>query len=265
MKTLVSGDCNPQNIFSLVDPTKFSEGEFEAEVHRALQCLMPDYDCRVFSGAFNHEGVQRKPDIAMVHRTLSHWFVAEVELVGHSLDAHVLPQLRCFRFGEPDATCVASLQNAFNDLKMSAHQAKQILENIPRATVCISNIRDAAWVSALRGLDVELLTVSVYEGKSGKRAYELDGNLSVRKEHLGYAQYSAIHAAIKVPRSIPIPLGHLQIDDQFGTPTDWMATDDDGSVWLTKRDGISLIPHLAWVQLIRSFDGRLGLRLPSYA
>ena len=32
MKTLLTGDCDPQNIFTLVDPTKFSESEFEAEV-----------------------------------------------------------------------------------------------------------------------------------------------------------------------------------------------------------------------------------------
>lgn len=262
MKTLLTGNCDPQNIFTLVDPTKFSEGEFEVEVHKALQCLMPAYHCRVFSGAFIHEGVRCKPDLIMMHWTWSHWLVAEVELVGHSLDGHVLPQLRCFRFGEPDATCVASFQSAFADQNIDANQAKQILENIPRSTVCISNIRDPEWVCSMRGLDTELLTVTVYEGKDGKRAYELDGNVSVRKEHLGYAQYSAINAAIKVPKSIPIPLGHLQIEDQFGTPTDWTATEDNGFVWLTKNDGVSLIPHQAWVQIIRNFDGRLGLRLP---
>ena len=52
MKKLVTGECNSDNIFHLVDPTAFVEIDFEAEVVKALTCLQPDYWCGVFAGTF---------------------------------------------------------------------------------------------------------------------------------------------------------------------------------------------------------------------
>lgn len=109
MRKLLTGECHPDNIFQLVDPTTYVEGDFEAEVVKALSCLMPEYRCGVFAGAFVLEGERRVADLALVHKSLSHWFVVEVELAGHSLEHHVLPQVRCFRYGDPEHSCVTSL------------------------------------------------------------------------------------------------------------------------------------------------------------
>ena len=38
MKMLLTGECCINNIFSIVDPTSFAEGNFESEVVKALQC-----------------------------------------------------------------------------------------------------------------------------------------------------------------------------------------------------------------------------------
>src|SRR5690348_1995182 len=99
--------------FSLVDPTSFAEIAFEAEVVKALARLYQDYWCGVFAGAFLFETDRRVADLALIHKSLSHWFVVEVELISHSLEGHVLPQIRCFRFGRPEDSCVTSLCNGF--------------------------------------------------------------------------------------------------------------------------------------------------------
>ena len=39
MKKLLTGECNEDNIFLLVDPTTFVEIDFEAEAIKALSCL----------------------------------------------------------------------------------------------------------------------------------------------------------------------------------------------------------------------------------
>ena len=69
-------------------PLDFVEIAFEAEVVKALTCLFPDYWCGVFAGTFLLEGERRSADLALIHKSLSHWFVVEVELAGHSLDRH---------------------------------------------------------------------------------------------------------------------------------------------------------------------------------
>ena len=52
MKKFLTGECHDDNIYHLVDPTVFLEGDFEAEVIKALTCLQPGYWCGVFAGAF---------------------------------------------------------------------------------------------------------------------------------------------------------------------------------------------------------------------
>ncbi len=99
MKIFVSGACHPQNIFTLIDPTAFSEAQFEVHVLGALQCTYPDYYCIPFRGGFSFDGETHEADLALVHRSFSHWYVLEVELVSHSLHGHVVPQVRSFRYG----------------------------------------------------------------------------------------------------------------------------------------------------------------------
>lgn len=43
MKKILTGECSEDNIFELVDPTSFLEIDFEAEVVKALTCLLPEY------------------------------------------------------------------------------------------------------------------------------------------------------------------------------------------------------------------------------
>ena len=260
MRMILTGEYRTENIFTLLDPTQFSEIEFEAEVHTALKYLMPDYYCRVFSGSFVLENERRMSDLAMIHHDLSHWLVVEVEIAGHSLDGHVLPQVRCLRFGEPSPTCLTSLCNAFPEF--SAQQAKSILDHVPRSTIVVTNVHDPVWNVALRGLDTEVLTVSVFEGSNARRAYELEGKVSVRRESLGFAQFSATNNSIKVAKSCRLPIGLLQIEDQFGNIGDWTVTEAHDALWLTKNKGNALLPHNEFVQLIRALDGRVSLRAP---
>src|SRR6185437_7430781 len=109
MKKLLIGDCKDKNILNLVDPATFLETDFEAEVVKALTCLEPSYWCGEFAGTFVLQGERRSADLALIHKSLSHWFVVEVELAGHSLEHHILPQVRCFRYGEPEQSCLTSL------------------------------------------------------------------------------------------------------------------------------------------------------------
>ena len=54
---------------------------------------------------------------------------------------------------------------------------------------------------------------------------------------------------------------HGRSDDQFGNPTDWTIREDTGVLWIRKDHGPALIAHDSYVQIIRSFDGRISIRL----
>lgn len=258
MKKLVTGECNDDNIFHLVDPTAFIEIDFEAEVVKALTCLQPDYWCGVFAGTFVLEGDRRSADLAMIHKSLSHWFVVEVELAGHSLEHHVLPQVRCFRYGEPDQSCIASLIHAFSAI--SPEQAGALLQHVPRYVAVVGNLPDAEWSTSLHALDAQYLTVSIYRDRNGRSAHEVEGRLVARTESLGFARYSAIDNCLRIHKGCGLPVGQIQIVDQFGNPASWTIREKSGVLWISKDRGPSLLNHESYVQLIRTSDGRVSLR-----
>jgi len=258
MKKLMTGECHEDNVFHLVDPTLFIESDFEAEVVKALTCLLPDYLCGVFAGAFILEGERRIADLALIHKSLSHWFVVEVELAGHSLEQHVLPQVRCFRYGESELSCVTSLVNGFRELDVK--QAEMLLRYVPRYVAVVGNLSDPIWKAALQAVDAQYMTVSVYRDHQGRTAHEVEGRLAVRAESLGFAQYSAIDNCLRIPKSSRLPVGNIQIMDQFGNVGDWTIRETAGVLWIYKNYGPALIPHDSYVQIIRTLEGRISLR-----
>ena len=259
MRRMVAGDCREENIFQLVDPTGFVEIDFEAEVVRALTCLMPDYMCGVFAGTFVLEGERRSADLALIHKSFSHWFVIEVELAGHSLDGHVLPQVRCFRYGEPEESCLTSLTRAFSEITRA--QAGTILNFVPRYVAVVSNLQDPEWTRSLRALDVQHLTLSVYRGNDGRTAHELEGQLTARSESLGFAQFSAVNNCLRINKGCGLAVGAIQIHDQFGNLGTWVVHEDAGTLWIRKKQGPTLIDHMSYVQIIRSDAGRIHLKI----
>lgn len=258
MKRLLTGECNEHNIFHLVDPTGFLEIDFEAEVVKALTCLLPDYWCGVFAGTFLLEGERRSADLALIHRSLSHWFVVEVELAGHSLRQHVLPQVRCFRYGDPEPSCVSSLLTAFNTL--TREQATALLKYVPRYVAVVANMSDPEWETSLRALDVQLLTVSIYRDRSGRSAHEVSGRLVAHTESLGFARFSEIDKCLRINKGCGLPIGTVQIVDQFGNLASWTIREGSGVLWISKDRGPTLLEHEGYVQIIRTFDGRISLR-----
>lgn len=258
MRRLLTGDCNEENVFHLVDPTGFIEIDFEAEVVKAMTCLLPEYCCGVFAGSFLFEGQRRVADLALIHKNLTHWFVVEVELAGHSLERHVLPQVRCFRYGEPDQTCISSLLSAFPFL--SREQATKLLKFIPRYVAVVGNLPDPEWATALRAIDAQYLTVSVYKNKSGRTAHEMEGKLIASSDSLGFARFSATDNCLRINKGCGLPLGNVQIFDQFGTPAPWTIREASGVLWISKDRGPALLSHESYVQIIRSIDGRIFLK-----
>lgn len=258
MRKLLVGDCHDGNIFSLVDPATFLETDFEAEVVRALTCLEPNYWCGVFAGTFVLQGERRSSDLALIHKSLSHWFVVEVELAGHSLEHHILPQVRCFRYGEPEQSCVTSLTRAFGAI--TREQASALLSYVPRYVAVVGNLPDPEWSAALHAVDVQHLTVSIYRDRSGGLAHEVEGRLVASVESLGFAWYSEIDKCMRISNGCGLPKGQVQIVDQFGNAGTWTVREQSGVFWISKDQGPTLLRHDCYVQLTRTWDGRIAIR-----
>jgi hypothetical protein len=261
MKTLMFGECAVERTFALRDPNFPTEAEFEYLAAKAIACAYPNYRCVMFGGAFLFEGRVSRPDLALVAQDFSHWFVIEVELVTHSLILHVLPQLRAFRYGEPQADCASILAKCLN---ISPSRAQTLVRHVPKEVAVIANKRNLEWQMAFRGLDVQMLVVSVYDSSQGQMAFEIEGALQRSLENIGFGEYSATDRSIKFHRGTALPIGRVQVADSDGAPSWWIIGAATEALWMTKETGSLDVDNGAFVQLIRTVEGQLVLkRLPT--
>jgi hypothetical protein len=257
MSTLLVGDCAHNNLFQLWDADAAKEAEFEYIVARALMCIYPGYHCILFGGGFRLDGEVSRPDLALVAKDYSHWFVIEVELVSHPLYHHVLPQVRAFQYGRPEPDCISILAR---QLKLPESQIETFLRIVPRSVAVAVNKRHRDWEIALGSLQVQLLVVSAYRSPAGIEAVEVDGRLDVLQEHLGFAVFFATDRSLRLPKTTNLPDGEIMITDVDGTCAMWTVARDGQFTWVTKNKGVPDFPDGVQVQLIRAFGGRISVR-----
>lgn len=258
MKLLLTGDGMPGEALQLCDPDSVSETEFEHEVVGALARAYSRYVCFLFGGTFVHpECGAKRPDLVLVAKDLSHWFVVEVEIGSHSLEHHVLPQVRAFVYGEPQADCASSLASK---LEISQQRAETLVRLVPKAVAVITNRRDDQWSAAIRALNAQMLVMSRFSSPSGLRAVGIEGELRAVQESLGFGKFSAVDRSVRFPRRTPLPEGVIELVDQSGAATDWRVSFGVGALWVTKVLGTPSISDGHVLQLVRTRDGRLLLR-----
>lgn len=257
MKRLMVGDCVLEKLFSVSDPDAPIEIDFEASVVKALSCFYPKYDCIVFGGSFLHEGKVAKPDLALVAKDLSHWFVIEVELLSHSLEGHVLPQVRTLRYGSPQDNCAAILSR---ELGWSYESSRTFVQVAPRGTAVVANKRDIRWEQMLAGVPVQYLSLIKFLTVGGEEAVELEGTLEIDRRHLGFGTYSAADRSFRFPPLTDIPEGQISIRDDYGAHGVWHCRRDAANVWITKENGVPAIPDRSVMQLVKLADGPFALR-----
>lgn len=250
--------CTPETVFKLADPDAPTEIELEACAVRAFACIYPRYKCVVFGGDFEYEGRISRPDLALVARDHSHWFIVEVELLTHSLEGHVIPQVTAFQYGEPQANCAPILAR---ELGIHVAEAEMIVDRVPRSVVVLANDFDPDWHVSLRALRTQFLSLSRFTTPSGEEAFELFGTIQVVRESIGFGTYSAIDGTIRFARDVRLTDGLVQIEGVRGSSATWRVVRDSGSAWVTKELGKPDLPDAGLIQLVRTFDGRISLKL----
>jgi hypothetical protein len=257
MRTLVLPQGPAWDLFDLCDPDAPNETEFEAITALVLGRAYAAYRCVVFGGAFQHEGEVRRPDLALVARDYSHWFVVEIEMLSHSLVGHVLPQMRALRFGEPQEDCAPVLAR---ELSLQISQARTLVRVVPRTTVVVANGDNRDWQIALRALDVGYLSVSAFRSADGREAFEIRGTLAPVTESIGFGVYVLADGALRMARTVRLPDGPVQIVAEYGSVGLWTVTRDARFTWVSKDRGQPSLPDDARVQLLRTVEGRVLLR-----
>src|ERR1700735_2188377 len=126
MNTIVTA-YPPVTAFELCDPSGVKEPEFEDVVYRVLNQLRPDCTIFPFHPKVYYNDTVWIPDLAVVDKGFTYWFVVEVETATHHLEKHVIPQVAAFCEGRYDGNTVDILSAA---LGVSMQQAETLFATI---------------------------------------------------------------------------------------------------------------------------------------
>jgi hypothetical protein len=256
MTAILSGNC--ERIFSLQDPDAPNEDEFEFVVGKALKCFMPKYHVSVFEGSFRLNLEIFRPDLVVVAKDFSHWFVVEVELVSHSLARHVLPQVRAFTYGDPLPDCSRKLAKA---LDVSLDRASALLNFVPRSVGVVANRRSREWEAQLSALGVSFLVVQSFaDAQNNGTAVTVDGEFFSPSFSLGFGTYSAVDQALRFHKAVKVPEGDIQLKDEEGAVSIWTVRRNESNAWINKRSGKPALFDGQGVQLVKSQAGEILMR-----
>lgn len=242
--------------FNKTDPTASLEAEFEGVAVRMLARLYPSCHVFTFRPLVVHSGAGWRPDLVIIDKNWAYWFVVEVEITTHSLEKHVLPQVRAFRDGDYGVDTAAAVAHAVG---ISTERAATLVKYVPRYVAVVSNQEEPRWASALGAENVQYISVAGYHRSHGPPAYVVTGLLHPAERSVGFGTALPSHQSIRLPKSDFWQQGVYRVVESTGV-ADWECFVDAQVVWLTKRKGLVTLPEKAWVQMIAQDDGLLLLR-----
>ena len=167
-KVLVNGQW-----FEEVTSHAMYESDFEHLVKQHSNALFPNYRAVPFKRLVSDEDASAKADFALVHREYRDWWVVEVEMAHHSLDAHVAPQVKTLsraRYGEDEARYMCQQSSSLDpDRLRSMMKGTQ-----PRVLVVVNSPRPE-WKPALTPYGALIAVMEIFRSQQNQFIYRING------------------------------------------------------------------------------------------
>lgn len=159
----------------LSDDANF-EAEFEALIVQNAALLRPDAVVIPFRETILADDLPpRRADLALIDAQYRFWWVIEVELVGHNLNHHVLPQVRTFVEGRYGSAHIAAMMKA--DPSLDGDRLGDMVRAKQPDVVVISNRHDSQWEIALRNEDVHFCVMNIFRSENNRDIFLIGDGL----------------------------------------------------------------------------------------
>jgi hypothetical protein len=246
--------------FYLLSDNALFEAEFENLVVQHAELLRSDAIVVPFKEIVEADGLpSRKPDLALIDRSYRFWWVIEVELIGHALDGHVLPQVQTFVEGRYGVRHASALLRASEELNEERLRAMMMGEQ-PRVVV-ISNRHDPQWDRSISNAGASLAVLKVFRSGQNRDIFVVDGNLP---DHRGdcLSEIVAIRGLPSMFRIISPGALPKTADKKFSIKVDGRATTwslmETAKDWFLSPVDVRLPGLRYWIYA--DDDGVLSLR-----
>jgi hypothetical protein len=247
--------------FDEVSPSAMYEADFERIVIREAPLLFPTFNVVPFkTTVYSEEGAARA-DLALIDKDYREWWVVEIERGDHSLEGHVLPQVRILSravYAGEEAEFLSGNAPALEVTRLS----DMMKGRQPRVFVLV-NAMSWDWVQPLKQYDAIVGWIEIFRSNKNEHLYRINGE----RPELRSEVVSVCHFDPLLPRFLilgsPSALGvgpHERITIYHGDRmTDWQRIDSRDMVWLSPIGPNPLSGQTSY-EIVRQANGSLMFR-----
>ncbi|MDH7448429.1 hypothetical protein [Aquimarina sp. 2201CG14-23] len=166
-----------------IDGSTFYEKDLEQTILSKLPIVYPDYIGVPFSLTIQAGLESSRPDLAMVKKDYSEWYIIEVEMARHGWEGHVEKQVRVFSKGTYKklhvAKYIAKKEKEYYSPTPTYFELDKLIKMIelhqPKVMV-IANEPVKEWVPHIRKYKALLSVFQIYKGTNHFELYRIEGD-----------------------------------------------------------------------------------------
>jgi hypothetical protein len=157
----------------------YNEATFENIILQHLNDMLIGYFCFPFKYAFvGNDGKENIPDIIVIKKDYTEWWIVEVELKHHQLD-HISQQVR--NFCNPDynavilTTQILEKSKHFLNKSLNKKKVNSLLKNENPKVLVIVDHEKSNWLKDIEKLGASVMILELYKNPKGEFAHRLLG------------------------------------------------------------------------------------------
>jgi hypothetical protein len=245
--------------FEEMASTSLYETEFENILFQEATRIFPEYHPVPFKAIVLSDDGDAKADFALIHRDYRSWWVVEAEMGHHSLDRHVLPQIRRLsRATYADAEAQYLCDQAPS---LDCARIKEMIKGQQPRVLVVVNVPVPVWREHLRPFGAVLAIFQIFRSRFNRYVYRLNGDFpSENNEIISTCRCWDIHRFLKIdsPTQLDIKRGEtITLHHETGA-LEWERVDIADAVLLHALRGHPLQKNLVY-QIVKQSDGTYAI------
>jgi len=237
-----------QKWFDQVEPSTFTEQEFEDRVVLHAPSIYPEYFVLPFKYRVESDFGNSVPDLAFVSKDYNEWRVVEVEMGYHDLNAHVEPQVQRLANAIYNHNVAEYLCNKESSLDHPS-LLRLITKEQPRVLVILNEVK-RKWVKPLARYGAITATFELFRSEDEAEIFRVNGEyptqvlspLSKCSIHPYITRFIKVHEPDTL--SLP-PRGRIKLRLN-NCITEWERVDAEREYWLAPLGRNPLNPQCSY-------------------
>ncbi len=246
--------------FDEISPSALSEIEFESLLIQNADIVQADTIVIPFKKTVYSQHGSARADLAMIFTDYSKWIVIEVEMSGHNLYSHVIPQVRNLREANYTQEYVTYIHKKCSALDVDKLMS-MMLGDQPDILVIV-NKPNEEWKKELRRYGIHMMVFEIFRSRLNKNIFVIDGvPPKVAYDVLSELSFGMLPRSLKLssPATLPVDPGVKFPVRVGGQITYWERFHTATDAYLTPIGNLPICPDQKYA-LIREESGEYAIR-----